>query len=48
MAGINVVTDSGKGLVRYADVKDPFLKDFKTADEILEQNNKLYNAGVAV
>ena len=24
----------------------PFLKDFKTADEILEQNNKLYNAGV--
>ena len=46
--GINVVTDGGKGLVRYADVKDPFLKDFKTADEILEQNNKLYNAGVAL
>lgn len=45
---INVVTDGGKGLVRYADVKDPFLKDFKTADEILEQNNKLYNAGVAL
>ena len=46
--GINVVTDGGEGLVRYADVKDPFLKDFKTADEILEQNNKLYNAGVAL
>lgn len=46
--GINVVTDGGKGLTRYADVKDPFLKDFKTADEILEQNNKLYNAGVAL
>jgi len=44
--GINVVTDGGQGLVRYADVKDPKLKDFKTADEILEQNNKLYNAGV--
>ena len=44
--GINVVTDGGNGLTRYADVKDPFLKDFKTADEILEQNNKLYNAGV--
>lgn len=44
--GINVVTGEGKGLTRYADVKDPFLKDFKTADEILEQNNKLYNAGV--
>lgn len=44
--GINVVTDGGKGLVRYADIKDPFLKDFKTADEILEQNNKLYTAGV--
>jgi hypothetical protein len=44
--GINVVTDGGKGLIRYADVNDPFLKDFKTADEILEQNNKLYNAGV--
>ncbi len=46
--GINVVTDGGEGLVRYADIKDPFLKDFKTADEILEQNNKLYNAGVAL
>lgn len=46
--GINVVTDGGKGLTRYADVKDPKLKDFKTADEILEQNNKLYNAGVAL
>lgn len=44
--GINVVTDGGEGLVRYADVKDPFLKDFKTADEILQQNNKLYTAGV--
>lgn len=44
--GINVVTDGGQGLVRYTDVKDPKLKDFKTADEILEQNNKLYNAGV--
>lgn len=44
--GINIVTDGGKGLVRYSDVKDPTLKDFKTADEILEQNNKLYNAGV--
>ncbi len=46
--GINVVTDGGKGLVRYSDVKDPFLKDFKTADEILEQNNRLYNTGVAL
>ena len=44
--GINVVTDGGKGLVRYTDVKDPKLKDFKTADEILQQNNKLYTAGV--
>lgn len=44
--GINVVTDGGKGLVRYTDVKDPKLKDFKTADEILEQSNRLYNAGV--
>lgn len=44
--GINVVTNGGQGLVRYTDVKDPKLKDFKTADEILEQNNKLYNAGV--
>ena len=46
--GINVVTDGGEGLVRYADIKDPFLKDFKTADEILQQNNKLYNAGVTL
>ena len=44
--GINIVTDGGKGIVRYSDVSDPTLKDFKTADEILEQNNKLYNAGV--
>jgi hypothetical protein len=44
--GINVVTNGGEGLVRYADVKDPFLKDFKTADEILEQNSRLYTAGV--
>jgi hypothetical protein len=44
--GINVVTDGGKNFIKYTEVKDPFLKDFKTADEILEQNNKLYNAGV--
>lgn len=44
--GINVITDGGKNIVRYADVKDPVLKDFKTADEILKQNNQLYNAGV--
>lgn len=44
--GINVVTDGGKNFTRYTDVKDPFLKDFKTADEILQQNNKLYSAGV--
>lgn len=44
--GINVITDGGKNIVRYADIKDPVLKDFKTADEILKQNNQLYNAGV--
>jgi hypothetical protein len=44
--GINVITDGGKNMVRYADIKDPVLKDFKTADEILKQNNQLYNAGV--
>ena len=44
--GINVITDGGKNMVRYADIKDPVLRDFKTADEILKQNNQLYNAGV--
>lgn len=44
--GINVVVDGGKGMIRYSDVKDPSLKDFKTADEILKQNNTLFNAGV--
>ena len=44
--GINVVVDGGKGIVRYSDVKDPILKDFGTADKILQQNNKLYSAGV--
>ena len=44
--GINIITDNGTKFTKYSDVSDPFLKDFKTADEILEQNNKLYNAGV--
>ena len=44
--GINVITDGGKIMTDYSTLQDPFLKDFKTADEILEQNNKLYNAGV--
>jgi len=44
--GINIITDNGTKFTKYSDVSDPFLKDFKTADEILEQNNKLYTAGV--
>lgn len=44
--GINVITDGGKVMTDYSTLQDPFLKDFKTADEILDQNNKLYVAGV--
>lgn len=44
--GINVVVDGGKDIVKYTDVADPFLKDFKTADEILQQGNRLYTAGM--
>lgn len=44
--GLNMYVDGGKRKIDYSNMKDPFLKDFKTADEILQQNNKLYTAGV--
>ena len=44
--GLNMYVDGGKRKIDYSTMKDPFLKDFKTADEILQQNNKLYTAGV--
>lgn len=44
--GLNMYVDGGKRKIDYSNMKDPFLKDFKTADEILQQNNKIYAAGV--
>ena len=44
--GLNMYVDGGTRKIDYSTMKDPFLKDFKTADEILQQNNKLYTAGV--
>lgn len=46
--GLNMYVDGGKRKIDYSNMKDPFLKDFKTADEILQQNNKLYTAGVSL
>lgn len=39
-----VVTDDGKEITKYSEIKDPFLKSFDVADKIADQSLKLYNA----
>lgn len=41
-----VITDGGKEITKYSEIKDPFLKSFDVAGKIADQSLKLHNAGV--